>query len=65
MVLGKIRVLGNVYAKGSEKGSVPLSATLDGKPDWVYMESYMKGIKDESRKRIKCLKMDLEYEKKL
>lgn len=43
-----------------KKELVPLPATSDRKPDWVYMESYMKRVMDESEKRIECLKMDLE-----
>ena len=43
-----------------KKESVPLPATSDRKPDWVYMESYMKRVMDESEKRIECLKKGLD-----
>jgi len=42
-----------------KKKKIKLPTTLDGKPDWVYMESYMKRIMDESEKRIECLKKGL------
>lgn len=36
--------------------SVHLPATLDGQPDWDYMESYMKAVMEESEKSIENLK---------
>lgn len=43
-------------ADKAEAEIVKLPATSDGQPDWAYMESYMKQIMEESKKRLKNLK---------
>lgn len=39
-----------------KKEEIPLPVTIDGKPDWKYMEKYMKIIIKEGRKKISILK---------
>ena len=38
---------------------IKLPATLDGQPDWDYMESYMKAVMEESEKSLENLKKAL------
>ena len=38
---------------------IKLPATSDGKPDWDYMESYMKAVMEESEKSLENLKKAL------
>ena len=43
------------WEKVKEK-MIKLPISIEGEPDWDYMESYMKRIMDESEKKIDCLK---------
>ena len=34
---------------------IPLPVTVDGQPDWAFMEAYMDRIMSDSEKRLECL----------